>query len=121
MESEAGFFGVAGAGAAVTVAGGVEAVLEGEHYRSTGREILLDKLHGIVVHHGIVAGCVEQVFCLKGDAEGIVEESFVNLGIDIPWSVRDFHIIIPHMCHQLCIDIKPDVEREMNGVLPLEQ
>lgn len=118
---KSGFLIVSGTGATIAVTGGVEAVLESEHYRSTGREILLDKFHRVVVHHGIVAGCVEQVFCLKGDTESVVEESLVNLGIDVPGSIRQFHIIFPRMCHQLCVDIKPDVEREVNGILPLEQ
>ena len=112
---------VAGTGATVTVTGGVEAILESKHYRSTGREILLDNLHGIAIHHCIILRSIEQVFCFEGDAESIVEESFVNLGIDIPWSVRDFHIIVPRMCHQLSIYVEPDVERKANGVLPLEQ
>lgn len=52
---EAGFFGVTGAGASVAVTRRVETILEREHYGSSGREVLLDKLHGIVIHLGIIA------------------------------------------------------------------
>lgn len=51
---EAGFFGVAGAGAAVAVASGIEAVLEREHYRTSRREVLLNYLDGIAEHYGVV-------------------------------------------------------------------
>ena len=47
-------------------------------------------------------------------------ESFVNLGIDVPGCVRQFHVVFPHVSHQLGVDIEPDIERKMDCVLPLQ-
>lgn len=41
-------------------------------------------LHSVVIQPEIVGGGVEDVFCFEGDADGIVEEAFVDFGIDIP-------------------------------------
>ena len=91
--SEAGALGVAGAGAAVAVACGVETVLQGEHYRAAGGKVLLHQLHGIVIHQDIVVECIEKILRLEGDAESAVEESLIDLGVDLPGIVAHFHVV----------------------------
>ncbi len=95
--------------------------MQGEHHRAPRRVIALHNLYGIVGQESIPLGRVEEVFGLKGHAEGIVEESFIELGVDMPGGVDQLHVAVPCVGQQLRINIEPHIEGEPDGILPLQE
>ena len=106
--------------AAVTVAGGVEGVLEGEVEATVVDDI--EVLHGhVFVEQGHVASAaVEDVAGFKCDAELIAEECAVEFHVEAGGGFLTGVVAVAGT-HPLHVDVQPDVAREVDGVLELDE
>ena len=77
-------------------------------------------LHGIAAKIEVSLGGIEQILCLDSHAESVVEESFVDFGVNIPRSICQTRVVVPTAGHKLRIDVEPDVKGKLYCVLPLE-
>ena len=68
MLSQAALLGIAGTGALVLRAGGVELIAYGGHEAATGKIVPLPELDMVVIDHVAVAAAIQQVFASQFDA-----------------------------------------------------